>query len=288
MALSVDPTSVRRYIERSLSDLPALPAIVTKVLELSENPETSASELEEIILADQAITAKFLRVVNSAYYGLATQISSISHAVVILGFQQVRNIVLSMAAMSLLKSRNKGTVNILHSFWRHSFGTGAAAIQLAKIKKIPAQQRDLVHVGGILHDIGQLFLFGNFTDLYRLTLQLAATQSISLHEAEKKVLGITNAEVGGQLAHAWNFPKNLIEIIEFHHGPFHEMPDHTIAIVHAADYLTKCSGHVLPSGLDPIDKHVEQWLELQPEEIPSLMEYISKKIKDAEEFFEIF
>jgi len=288
MALSIDPLSVRRYIERSFNDLPALPTIVTKVLELSEDPEISASELEDIILADQAITAKFLRVANSAYYGLATQVSSIAHAVVILGIQQVRNIVLSMAAISLLKSRNKGTMSMLHSFWRHSFGTGAAAIRLAQIKKLPAQQSDLVHIGGILHDIGQLFLFGNFTDLYRLTLQLAATQSVPIHEAEKKVLGITNAEVGAHLAHAWNFPHNLANIIEFHHGPYQELPERTIAIVHAADYLSERAWQVVPSSLDPMDVHVEQWLDLNPEEIPSLLEYISKKIKDAEGFFEIF
>ena len=122
MALSVDKSALRKYIERSLQDLPPLPPVVAKILELTERPDSTASELDRLISSDPAMTAKILRVVNSAYYGLSNQVGTTTHAIVILGFRQIQNLVLSMAAMSLVKSRSPHMASTQMRFWKHSYG----------------------------------------------------------------------------------------------------------------------------------------------------------------------
>src|SRR5438477_9307188 len=131
MALSVDKSALRKYIERSLQDLPPLPPVVAKILELTERPDSTASELDRLISSDPAMTAKILRVVNSAYYGLSNQVGTTTHAIVILGFRQIQNLVLSMAAMSLVKSRSPNMSYTKMRSWKHSYGAAAATTRLA-------------------------------------------------------------------------------------------------------------------------------------------------------------
>ncbi len=288
MALAFDRGALRRYIERSLQDLPAMPTVVATILEASEQPDTTASDLDRLISSDQAISSKVLRVVNSAYYGLSAKVATTSHAIVILGFQQVRNLVLSMAAMSLVKARVPGLAKIQYAFWRHSFGAAAAALLLSKRQNVEHTDRDLAHVGALLHDLGKLFLLSSFSEAYRETLQVAVKEQMPLLKAEDRVLGINHAEVGEYITSAWKFPEPLTFVVANHHGPYSELPDAALAIVHAANHYTKRAGFpAVPTPQVALDEHVAAWLDISDEDERQLNEDIQAKVEAAEELFEV-
>jgi HD-like signal output (HDOD) protein len=288
MAFAFDRGALRRYVERSLQDLPPLPEVVTKILELSELPTTTASDLERLISSDQAIVSKILRVVNSAYYGLSAQVSNTAHAIVILGFHQVRNLVLGMVTISLVKSRVPGLLKLQHSFWRHSFGSAAAAFHIGQKKGISQIERETAHVAALIHDIGQLFLLSNFTDAYRRTIHTALTESKTLTDAEQEVLGIDHAEVGEYLCSAWKFPQELCHVVSRHHGPFSDLPDPIIATVHSANFYTNLAGFpAVPTVHEPLSPAVSEWLGFSESEEEALKETIRSKVAAAEEIFEI-
>jgi HD-like signal output (HDOD) protein len=288
MALSLNRSALRRYIERSIQDLPALPTAVTRVLELTENPNATATDLDKLIGSDPALATKVLRVVNSAYYGLSSEVSTTSHAIVILGFQQVRNLVLSMAAMSLVKARTQAMIQTQYAFWRHAFGTASAARMLAERKGCSVETRDIAYTGALLHDLGELFLLANFPDLLREVLRQCAATGTMMQESEQRVLGIDHAEIGGMLTQVWKFPVELTDMVAHHHGPFTELPPTTVALVHAADYYSSVCGFAsVPNGSFYLDPIVDAWLNLRDEELPAFFEAISEKVRDAETFFDL-
>lgn len=288
MAFAFDRGALRKYVERSLQDLPPLPEIVTKILELSELPTTTATDLERLIASDQAIVSKVLRVVNSAYYGLSAQVSNTAHAIVILGFHQVRNLVLGMVTMSLVKSRVPGLLKLQHSFWRHSFGSAAAAIHIGNRKGISQLERETAHVAALIHDIGQLFLLSHFTDAYRRTIHTALTEGKTLMAAEREVLGIEHTEIGECLCSTWKLPPVLTQTVAHHHGPFTTLPDPITATVHAADHYTSLAGFpAIPTSNEPLSPLVSEWLCFADADTEELKEQIRTKVADAEELFEI-
>lgn len=286
MALSVDKSALRKYIERSLQDLPALPPIVAKILELTERPDSTATELDKLISSDPAMSSKVLRVVNSAYYGLSNQVGTTAHAIVILGFRQIQNLVLSMAAMSLVKSRGNGMAKHQMKFWRHSYGAAAASSIIADLKSVSAVDRDQAVIGALLHDIGVLFLHSSFTDLYAEVIRFAEEKQVTLDEAEYQLLGITHADVGEILTSAWHFPEYLRILIRDHQGPFAEQPCPAVCLVHAGDMYTRQAGYCAVDVLDvALNPHVVEWLSLSPEKEIQLIQHIQEKVRGAEDFF---
>lgn len=284
--LSVDRDALRRYIERSVHDLPALPAVVAKVVEITESPDASSAALNQVISSDQALSAKVLRVVNSAYYGLSAQVSTTSHAIVILGMQQVRNLVLSMAAMSLVRSRSAAMGQMHVHFWRHAFGTAKGAERIAKLKHLPVSEIDRCFIGALLHDIGMLFLYSTFTDLYTRTLLDAKENNMPLHVAEEKFLGIDHTEVGRMLATAWRFPPEIRKLIGEHHEPQEGEFNGMRACIQAADYYANAAGFSpLNAPVPDMLPEVRSWLEFDEEDEAAMTEFIREKIREAEELF---
>jgi HD-like signal output (HDOD) protein len=288
MAISVDKSALRRYIERSLQDLPPLPAAVAKILELVESPNATATELDRYISSDPALAAKILRVVNSAYYGLSKQVGTTSHAIVILGFRQIQNLVLSMAAMSLIKARSAAMAETQMRFWRHSYGAAAATSAIAELAGRPASEKDRAVVGALLHDLGVLFLYSNFTDLYTAVLKHADATGKTLDQSEEELLGIAHPEVGEILTSAWRFPDYLVHLIRHHQGPFESKPEPVLALVHAGDVYTRIAGYATVDAADVmLDPLVSDWLHLIPEQEQKVIETVQSKVAAAEEFFSL-
>jgi putative nucleotidyltransferase with HDIG domain len=200
MPLNEDET--KRIISR-LKDLPTLPQVVARIMQIVSNPMTSAADLNEVIAVDQALTAKVLRLANSAYYGFPKEITTIPQAVVILGFNTIRNLALSVSVHKMLFEGKERTHFSPREFWKHSVGTAVASKLLAK--RIGFKAEENAFTAGLLHDIGKNF-FEQHTPEYNAVLDTALLGEEPLWKVERAQLGLDHAQVGAWMAEKWNLP----------------------------------------------------------------------------------
>jgi putative nucleotidyltransferase with HDIG domain len=210
--LAVPDLNIEQVLAK-IKELPTLPDVVFKVNEVVNDPSTSAADLESVISRDQAIAAKVLRLVNSAFYGLPGRVDTLSRAIPLLGFSTVRNLVMSVSIFDMAAI----TGFDMKAFWRHSFATSLIAQTIAKADGFPwAETQSLA---GLLHDIGKVLLFQHFTKHYEAVQNLMEKKGLGFLEAERSLYSIDHAMVGAAIADKWSFPPNIKAAIEFHHNP---------------------------------------------------------------------
>ncbi|MFH0793307.1 MAG: HDOD domain-containing protein [bacterium] len=233
----MDKEAIQRIIDR-LKDVPTLPTVVQKIIEIVDSPDTSASDLNKAISTDQALSAKVLKLVNSAFYGFPKKIETLQHAIVILGFNTVRSLALSISMLDFF-SRRTGQHQLNYvEFWRHSIGCSALARMIAK-NAFPAIAEESF-VAGLLHDIGILVMDQFFTADFSQVLEMVRNDKIILPKAEKEVFGFTHSDVGRMLAERWNLPDALLYSIAYHHDPLPSRDFFPItATIHAANIGVK-------------------------------------------------
>ena len=236
---------------QTIIQLPTLPTIAREVVEMLENPKTSAAKLCKVIESDQGLTAKVLKIANSAFYGFPKQIATVDFAIIVLGFDALKEIVISISLVTALQKKSDVAFDA-QGFWDHSIFSGVIARRLAR--DLGYRVSGEVFVGGLLHDMGISVLHQHFTNEYKEIITIAEETDLTFVEAEKQVLGITHAEVGGWLAERWNFPNHLVEAISMHHKPLEakENPE-LVSIIHCADVLANRLSRtpmVFDKGLD--------------------------------------
>ncbi len=236
-----------KAVVQKITDLPTLPALFVTLTRLIQDPHTSAEQLGRALSTDMTLVSKVLKLVNSAFYGFPGRIGTVSQAIVILGFSSIRNIVLTTSVMKMWEHPKLQKQFDLDGFWRHSLQTAALSKALAMERAIPFMEE--LFIAGLLHDIGRIVLSGKLPEDFEKVLDYRARRHVSLLEAEKKVLGLTHAELGAFLAKKWNLPAPLVEIIRCHHAP--ELADTSpgaplsgdasasLAVVRLADALSR-------------------------------------------------
>lgn len=250
-----DRTQRLRRVTEKIIGLPTLPTIVTQLIALVGNPKSSARDVAQLISTDQALTAKILKVANSAFYGFARKIATVQLAIVVLGFEAVKNLSLSVAVLKRFSAGQDHTLFDRQRFWEHTIGCAVAGRMLAR--RLRPRMEGEAFVGGILHDIGKLILIEYFPNEFTEALELAHAEGLHIVEAEEKVLGVTHADVGGWLAEKWNLPEPLVETITCHHRPYErERPEALVLVVHMANALVRhcgvgCSGDQQGAKLHP-------------------------------------
>jgi putative nucleotidyltransferase with HDIG domain len=259
-----EKTSQRlRAVIRHISNLPTLPIIASQVMELLRNPRTPVRELARVISSDQSLTTAVLKLVNSAYYGFPRQISTVKHALVILGFNEIRNIAFTISILRSFPRGKKSPFFDYQAFWRHCLGCAVTAKMLAKFFRYRISGK--VFVAGLVHDIGKILLSGYAKDLFEQVIQEVTAHKISLYQAEKNVLGVTHAEIGSWLAYQWNFPQEIEEVIKFHHLPSKSKINPPLcSVIHLSDVLVrmKSIGWGGDEKIPPL--HPAVWKLLQP------------------------
>ena len=194
----------------AVDGMPAFPKSVQKILELTRDVNCAAKDLVQVIDKDPVVTVKILKVVNSAYYSLPKQITSISHAVVYLGFNTIKNVALSIAAIGMLPKDNAagfdGQQYLIHSL---------ATASIAKLLAARVDNADPMDcfIAGLLHDFGKVVFAQFMPQEYRKALDISHKNGSSLHLALREVIGVDHAVVGAMLAKKWRFAPNLIETI---------------------------------------------------------------------------
>lgn len=227
-----------KTILSSIRNLPAVPVIMMEVNRLLDNSMTSARDLGQIISKDQGLTTKILAIANSPLYGLPRKVSTIEFAIVVLGFDQIKNIVIALSIIEAFNHKSKDDWQ-RKKFWIHSVTTASVARKISNtlgLGKVGGE----IFTAGLLHDLGISVIHLYFIKEFQKIVNLVQTEGYSYLKAETEVLGINHQDICRYLAHKWNLPDSLVEVISYHHTPSEaENNKELAAIVHLADFMTQ-------------------------------------------------
>ncbi len=210
MAAKID---IHARLER-IRELPTLPAVLVRILDTAADPDGTALELGRLIASDQSLSASLLRLVNSPFYGFYRKIDSITQAIVMVGFFEVRRLALTATAFRALGAPSTHLDRT--RLWRHSLAAAMAAERCAQAVHQPGHG---CFESGLLHDLGKLVLDLICPKDYERVMHQALKEQIPILAAERALLGIAQAEVGGIVGAHWNLPANVTEAIRCHHAP---------------------------------------------------------------------
>lgn len=252
--IKVDSKRIRRITE-SIIGLPTLPTVVSKMIDQVDSPRTSAASLARLISSDQALTAKVLKLANSAYYGFPREISTVNMAIVVLGFNAVKEMGLSLSVFDVFKKTPSAGYFDVTLFWEHSVGCGVASRMLARAYRAPFAGE--AFVAGLLHDVGKVILKQYFDAELAEIIKVQKENIVSLEIAEEQVIGTSHAQIGAWLAEKWNLPTLICETILHHHDPWEAATEPVfVACASIGDYLchlsrTGQSGRFVQPVIDP-------------------------------------
>ena len=215
--------------------MPAFPKSVQRILELTRDVNSTPKDLVDVIDKDPVVTVKILKVVNSAYYSLPKQITSIGHAVVYLGFNTIKNLALSIAAIGMLPKDSASGFDV-QKYLLHSLATaGIAKLLASRVKNADAMD---CFIAGLLHDFGKVVFAQLMPNEFRNALEKSKTEGVSLHAAMQQTIGADHVVVGAMLVEKWRFAPHLIETIRYQHTADFRDSD-MIACVFAANQISK-------------------------------------------------
>jgi putative nucleotidyltransferase with HDIG domain len=205
-------------IEEYIQKIPSLPTSVAKVLEICNNPQISPADLNYVISLDPVLVGRVLKLLNSAYYGLSQKVTNMVRAIIMLGINTVKNLVLSTSIMGTLSMSKKRQGLDMEGFWRHSLCVGVAAKLLAKQRGVDPKRIEEYFTAGLLHDIGKIPLNGVLSGDYMLAVTAADRDRISLFRAEDAALGLNHCAAGAMIVKAWKLSGPVGETIVHHHN----------------------------------------------------------------------
>ncbi|MDY6852527.1 MAG: HDOD domain-containing protein [Thermodesulfobacteriota bacterium] len=281
----MEARTVLQRLEK-IDDLPTLPTIAMEVNQMLNDYDISIHVLSKTIERDQSITFKILKLVNSAFFGLPSKVSTISHAVILLGFNSVRNAVVSVSVIDTFSQKKALRGFDVTDFWSHSVAVAVTSRYLAESSK--TSHPDDCFIGGLLHDMGKLIMAQYFQDLFVKVWNSMQENKISFFDAEKKELPINHAQLGSELARKWNLPQGLIDAIRYHHTISENAADLDLLLaVHAADIVVnhwKLHGDK-PLGLTSFHPQARGMMDSLLDSFPEWYPKLNIEIESACKFF---
>lgn len=243
---------------------------------LIEKPRITLDEISRFVANDPALTTKVLKMVNSAIYGFPGRISSVSHAIMLLGLNVVKGLLLGVSVFEIMQTSMLG-------LWDHSVGCAVVARLIALRKGL--KEPDEVSVAGLLHDIGKVILILEYPREYEAAIKDAQTQGVIISETEKNHFAESHANVGGWLAEKWRFPRNLVEVIENHHKPqLSRLAQTETAIVHLSDILVRARGMGFAgdNSLPVINAAAFETLKLTETDLKEILKEMESSLEESE------
>jgi len=275
---------LKKIIDR-IDDLPTLPRTVLKITELINDPKSSARDIARIITDDQVLTARLLKLVNSAFYGFPQRIATVNTAIVLLGFDAIRSLLLTTSVFDLFTGRNKKSRPDQEKFWDHSLGCAVGAKVIGNFLR--HDKIEELFVAGLLHDIGKIVEMLYLPDEFAKVGATINKQNILMLSAEEKVLGYDHAEIGKLLADKWNLPIKLGQVIAYHHQPASAGSFIMEAsIVHLADILCRAlnMGYGGDNKIPPLDQLAWESLKIKTESFEIILETMQDEYNDISSF----
>lgn len=262
MAMSAE--LLKRKVE-DLSSLPTLPSFITVVTSMVEDNTTSAQEIGDIIQRDQVLSARLLKLVNSPVYGFPKRISSVTHALVLLGFNVVKGLVLTTAVFNDLAKETSG-------LWKHSLGTALLSRHIGRELKVLDPEECMI--AGLLHDLGKVILAHLALEDYVGAMAEAHRRGCHISVVEQEVFGVDHSRIALWLALRWHLPDRLTDALTYHHNPSRAKSSVQIAsIVHLADILARAQeyGEAGDGTLPEFDREAFDQLGLSMEQLDRIM-----------------
>ncbi|VAX25882.1 hypothetical protein MNBD_NITROSPINAE02-426 [hydrothermal vent metagenome] len=251
--------SLQELVSR-LHTLPSLPSLFMEINDVLQSKNGSLSMVGEIISKDAGMTAKILQLVNSAFFGFYSEVTSPSQAVTLLGLDTVRALITSVHVFSELKEKKIGDIAV-EDFWNHFFIVGSFSREIMKLESADAKLIDMASMAGMLHDIGKIILFTNLKEKYEEAMAIAKKQGVCLNDVERRIFHSSHSQVGAYLLGLWGIPDDIIEAVFFHHDPGNS-PEREFGLVttlHVANALVAEQAPSYTMGkLSQIDyRHIE-------------------------------
>lgn len=267
----------------SVYNLPAMSATMLEVSKLLDDPSTNTASLSKIIGRDQGLSTKILSIANSPLYGLTRKVSTIDFAILIIGYQDIKNIVVALTMVDSFRNKSDKYLD-QNSFWTHSMLTGTGCKRVAE--DLGFRIGSEAFVAGLLHDLGLPVMHKFFKNEFESIVNEFNSGEFSILEIERKHLGMDHQEIGNFLSQKWSLPDHLSSSILYHHKPS-DSPEKDVltSIVHLVDYMTQkleIGGYSLDKGIE-FDTSVLETLGIGPEEelesfIDSYRELFSEEI----------
>ena len=251
--------------------LVSLPEISIKINEMVDDPKCSATHIGKVIGKDAALTARLLKIVNSAFYRFPSRVETVTRAITIIGYRELRDLVFAATVAGIFERISNDLVD-LDGFWRHGIYTGILSRQIAERCQVLHGER--LFVAGLMHDIGRLIIAYKLPKLTRAILDLCEQQGAGLYAAERQILGFSHADVGAELMNAWNFPQAQQDVARFHHDPA-EAKDNVLEvnIVYLANIIAQIAetGLVDADRLAKVDKKVWMITKVSKNDVEALL-----------------
>jgi putative nucleotidyltransferase with HDIG domain len=271
--------------------MPPLPTAISKILEITRDPAVDAKKLNDIISLDPVLTGKVMNLINSAYYSLPNQITSVVRAIIMLGINTVKNLVLSTAVIATINQKQNFNSLDMEAYWRHSICVGAMAKQFALLQKVNPKMAEEFFVAGLLHDIGKIPFNAVLPEEYLTVIGISREKNIPLHQIETETFEINHCDLGLRIADLWRLGKNLKDTIRFHHN-LSEVPSEEkrfIATIALANIVTT-QAQIGFSGNSTKDKNEEEIFKitgLSWKDLEAAEKNAGETIKRAEVFLKI-
>ena len=274
-----------KKIIAKIDDLPTLPRTVLKITELVNDPKSSAKDIARVITDDQVLTARLLKLVNSSFYGLPQRISTVTGAIVLLGFDAIRNLLLTTSVFDLFATRNKSRLQEQERYWDHSLGCAVGAKVIGNFLR--HDKIEELFVCGLLHDIGKIVEMRFLPQEFSKVASAVEKENILMVTAENRILGYNHADLGMLLAEKWNLPARLVQVIAHHHAPEGAGSFAVEAsIVHLADIFCRALrlGFGGDNKIPPLDRPSWDNLKIKTDAFEPIMETMLKEYSDISEF----
>jgi HD-like signal output (HDOD) protein len=204
-------------IEAHVARLPSLSTTATKVMKTCNDPHSSPNDLNRLIALDPVLAGQVLQLINSAYYSIPQPVSSLSRAIIMLGVNTVKNLVLSLAIIDHFRTAKPFRTLSNATFWSHSVAVGVIAKCIAEIQGVPLADQEDYFVGGLMHDLGKILLNHHFSAEYHQAMAFAKRSHGSMVHAERIIFGIDHGTVGGLIARKWRLSPAFGDVLALHH-----------------------------------------------------------------------
>lgn len=235
-----------KKIIRAVGEFPTLPMVVSRIMEILNNPYSSASDLTEVISVDQAMTFRILKMANSAYYGFPRAVATVTESIVLLGFTTVKNLILTTMMYNFdqiwspggrPKKKDGQALFDQKAEWKHAVATAIAARELMTMQRRESYEH-LGYLAGLMHDVGKILLYHYLFDDYQEVLRRRLKKDQEISRLEQKIIGAHHGQVGAWIVDRWNLPEEIVAPIEFHHFPDEARQQRELTrVVYMADHI---------------------------------------------------